>query len=472
MINIHFSLQDNVTIKVDCNNRELVDAIYDLLCDYKKGYRFMPKYKAGKWDGKISLFKKMTRTFPYGLFPKVAKYIKKEWVDKVNMTISNEIYWMFGSGNKPEYTYDLAYKPYPYQQEVIESMVKTTKGVAVVATAGGKSLIITYMIRNIPEKYSKSLIIVPTLQLVDQFKGDMIEYGIPEDMIGQVNADNKEFDKAIVISTWQSLSNQMDKLDLFRTVIVDEVHTAQAATISTILESCPNAVYRFGVTGTLPTNKLDEMSVLSYLGPVLKTFTGRDLADLGYVSKCTIKQLWIKYGQNYGKDYQYIRDNVFLNPKRMSVIRGIAKRSNNSVLILVDRIEKEGVILEKYLKEQLPKKEVVFLSGKDKSDVRDKWRKDMNDRKNIVCIATYPIFQQGVNIPSLREIILASSTKSFVRVIQSLGRTLRKHVSKELGGAILWDICDDVKHLRGHAQRRYRHYIKEKHDVEETVVNQ
>ena len=112
------------------------------------------------------------------------------------------------------------------------------------------------------------------------------------------------------------------------------------------------------------------------------------------------------------------------------------------------------------------------MSGKDKSSIRDAWRKDMNYQDNIVCIATYPIFQQGVNIPTLREIVLASSSKSFIRVIQSLGRTLRKHVSKELGGAIMWDICDDVKHLKDHANVRYKHYIKEKHIVEEIKIEE
>jgi len=255
-------------------------------------------------------------------------------------------------------------------------------------------------------------------------------------------------------------------------IVISNCHTAQAATISEILQTATRAKFRFGVTGTMPTNRLDELSVKSFLGHVAKTFTGKDLADLGYVSKCTIKQIHLKYNINYGRDYNTIRDNVFLNPFRMSVIKGLVKKTDNSMLILVDRIEKEGVLLESYLKEQLPNKTVVFLSGKDKSNVRDDWRKDMNDRKDIICIATYPIFQQGVNIPSLREIVLASSTKSFIRVIQSLGRTLRKHVSKDLGGAVLWDIVDDVKHLQDHGNKRYKHYIKEKHNVEEVTLRE
>lgn len=471
MIALHFSVYKKLWIKVDCGERNLILDIQSFLTDFKKGYKFMPKYKAGVWDGKISLFDKTTRTFPYGLFVDVMKHVKKDWSD-AKITIDPEIYTMWGSGNQPTYHYDLKYQPYPYQQETIEALVKCTKGIAVVATAGGKSLIITYIIRNLPVDKNKTLIVVPTLQLVDQFKGDMVDYGVDPDHIGCVNSKLKEFDKPIVVSTWQSLKNQMDKADLFDAVIVDEVHTAQANTVSEILKSATNATYRFGVTGTLPTNRLDEFTVKSFLGHVAKTFTGKDLADLGYVSKCTIKQLTLKYNRSFGKDYNDIRDNVFLNPFRLSIIEGLARKTNNSMLILVDRIEKEGVVLEEYLKEKLPDKTVVFLSGKDKSDIRDQWRKDMNTQDNIICIATFPIFQQGVNIPSLREIVLASSTKSFVRVIQSLGRTLRKHVSKELGGATLWDIVDDVKHLKDHGKKRFKHYIKEKHEVEEITLSE
>ena len=222
----------------------------------------------------------------------------------------------------------------------------------------------------------------------------------------------------------------------------------------------------------MPTNRLDSMSVRSYLGPVLKTFTGKDLADLGYVSRCVIKQVRLKYNKSFGTDYNTIRDEVFISPFRMRIIKGLVKKSNNSILILIDKIEKEGEVLETYLRKEFPDRQVVFLSGRDKSEVRDEWRKDMNEQDNIVCIATFPIFQQGVNIPSLREIILASSTKSFVRVIQSLGRTLRKHVSKELGGAVLWDIVDDVKHLKDHGATRFKHYIKEKHEVEEHTIKE
>lgn len=472
-MDIHFVIKDDLNIQINTNNRDYITAIDKHLTDFVKGYRFMPKYKRGGWNGQISIFNRPNRSFPYGLLFEVIKYTKKEWND-LDLVISPDIKKMYKGLYPSEIKYNLTLTPYPYQQECIETLLKSSKGIVEVATAGGKSLIIAYIIDNINKtiSYNNSLIIVPTLQLVDQFKGDLIEYGINKINIGIVNSKHKEFDEKIVISTWQSLKNQMNELDRFNTVIVDEVHTASANKLSEILQNCKGAEFRYGVTGTIPTNRLDRLNVLSYLGPVLKKYTGKDLADLGYVSECVINQIYINYQKKYTGSYNDIKDEIFFNEYRLGLIKHIIQEKNNSVLILIDKIEKEGEPLLEILKESFPDKEIIFLSGRDKSDVRDLWRKKMNDRKDIVCIATYPIFQQGVNIPSLRTIILGSSTKSYIRVIQSLGRVLRKHVSKEYGGAELYDICDNIKYMKDHSMKRNRHYVKEKHNIKEIVLNE
>jgi superfamily II DNA or RNA helicase len=470
----HFILKDSLNIQINTNNRDYIDGVKEFLTDFVKDYRFMPKYKKGGWNGKISLFNRPTRSFPYGLLFEVIKYTKREWPD-LDIVISKDVKDLFNGIDISKMEYDLSLYPYDYQKECISTLLKASKGICVVATAGGKSLIITYLIHGIKQFHpdSKALIIVPTKQLVQQFRDDIIGY-YEDDIIsiGIVDSDHKEFDRDIVISTWQSLQNQPDELQHFNALIVDEVHTAQADVLLGILKNCENAKFRFGVTGTLPVNRLDKLNVLSYLGPVFKTYTGKDLADLGYVSQCVIKQIHINYENKYTGKYNDIKDLVFHNPFRINLIKYIIKNRDNSILILVDKIEKEGEPLYKILKESFPDKKVIFLSGKDKSSTRDEWRKKMHTDNDIVCIATYPIFQQGVNIPSLRTIILSSSTKSFIRVIQSLGRILRKHVSKELGGAELFDICDNVRYLKDHAQRRERHYIKEKHDIEVIELNE
>ncbi len=255
-------------------------------------------------------------------------------------------------------------------------------------------------------------------------------------------------------------------------MVISNCHTTKATKLQEILYNCTNAQFRFGVTGTLPTNRLDELNVRSYIGPVLKTFRGRDLSDLGFISKCTVKMISVTYIDEPTGDYLDIRDDTFHKEYRLGLIKHLVNITNNSVLILVEKVEKEGEVLESILNEDFPDKRVVFLSGRDSSEERDLYRQEMNDSDDMVVIATYPIFQAGVNIKSLRSIILASPTKSFIRVIQSLGRVLRKHVSKDKGGAELYDIVDQCKYLIDHGDKRHRHYTKERHDIIELSLNE
>ena len=460
---MQLSLYNNNYIQVNETTRNSIKQIEEFLTDYVKNFMYSPKYKSGQWNGKICLFKRPIRSFPYGLLFDVIKFIKKELKEEI--FLSDDVKSLYKGIPINNLQYNLLHKPYNYQQECIEILLKSSKGICVVATAGGKSLIIAYLIDNINLQFkNKSLIIVPTLQLVEQFKEDLTEYQI-KSSIGIVNSNYKEFDNDIVISTWQSLQNDIESLYQFNTVICDEVHTVQAVKLQEILENCSNAKFKFGVTGTMPQNNLDNMNVRSFIGPVLKIFRGRDLADLGFISKCVIKMMYIHYNEEPLGEYTDIKNEIFLNNYRMGLIKHIISNKNNSILILVEKIEKEGKILEKYLQEVFPNKEIVFLSGKDSSKMRNDYRSKMNTVNNMVIIATYQTFQMGTNIPSLRTIILASSTKSFIRVIQSLGRVLRKHVSKELGGAELYDIVDCCKYLLNHSEKRYKHYTKEKHDV-------
>jgi superfamily II DNA or RNA helicase len=463
---IEFKLHKKQNIQVNGGDRGYVRSVEEMLTQYVKNYMYTPSFKKGIWDGKISLFNRAFRSFPYGLFLDVLKHTKKEFSD-VTYHIDPEIKKLFSGIPINDIDYNLALTPYSYQKECIEASLKASKGINIVATAGGKSLIITYIIdiinNNTPD--NKSMIIVPTLQLVNQFKDDMIEYGIDGDTIGMVNSSLKEFDKDIIVSTWQSLQNQTEILPELDTVIVDEVHTSAALVLREILQGCINASFKIGMTGTMPTNKLDELNVMSYLGPVLKTFRGRDIADMGYISKCVVKMVYVEYNEEPTGDYLAVRDDVFIKEYRIGLINHIVQNTKNSILILIEKVEKEGEVLEEFLTESFPDKTVVFLSGRDSAKKRDMYRNEMNDRDDMIVIATYPIFQQGVNIKSLRTIILASPTKSFVRVIQSLGRVLRKHVSKDVGGAELYDICDECKYLRDHAEKRERHYTKERHDI-------
>lgn len=465
---IEFLLHDPLNIKIETDNWDYLRAIKDNFSYYAHNYKFMPRYKSGIWDGKISLFNASNQTIPYGLMLDLLKYHKKEWND-VEYSISPEVKSLY-VGITPEYNKDLLFEPYDYQDDCITSCIKTSKGIIRSATASGKSIMISYVLRALWEsgQIKNSIIIVPSIGLVTQFYTDMQDYGIDMSLVGRVGDEWKEWDKPIVISTWQSLQNVPEHMERMDCIFVDEVHGAKANVLTGLLKQAPNARFRYGFTGTMPSSLLEQNQVKSYLGPILKEYGSVELAKLGYVAECKINMVHILYNEKPKGNYNEIKDICFNNTFRLGIIKNIILETDGNILLLVGKVEDEGEVLKQLLvgDSNFSNYEVEFLSGKDSGGDREKWRKYMDSSKNTILIATYGIFQQGINIKSLSNLILASPFKSKIRVLQSIGRTLRLHADKK-NGAVIWDICDKAKYLDKHSDIRLKHYSIEGFDVKD-----
>lgn len=465
---IRFLLYDKLNIQIELDHEwEFLRALKRHLTEYKDGFQYSPKYKTGKWDGKICVMNTYNRTFPYGLFTEVLRFLKKNFPE-IKYYISDSVKGVFkGTNAVPDW--DLLYEPHDYQEDCILTSLRFSKGIIRAATASGKSLMISYILREllIQRAVQQGAIIVPNKSLIKQFHNDMLEYGIRPDLIGEYWEEEKQIHKPIVVSTWQSLNNNQHEMKRFGCVVVDEVHGAKAQVLKELLAQATTGVYRFGFTGTMPTDRLDNMNIVSYLGPILREYGSKKLAEMGYINECLIKQVKIEYEDTVRGNYNDVRETVFSNRYRMGLIRHLVNASDKSILVLVERVEKEGEVLEDYLKNspELEDREIMFLSGRDDADEREAWRKYADSNDNIVLIATYQIFQAGINIKSLQNLILAVPSKSKIRVLQSIGRTLRKSLRK--GVAVIWDIVDNVPFLDDHAEIRMRHYTMEGFEVEE-----
>ena len=424
-------------------------------------YFFMGKYKAGFWDGKIHFITE--RGFlPYGL---LLDFMKKsiKMYPNVKLVPDENVKALF-KGPEIPIKYDLSLEPRPYQKETVESTIRFTKGIIRSATASGKSLAISYILNNLLNNQKvtnvyRGLVVVPSQSLVEQFKGDMIDYGITKDAIGKVYDKYKQWDKNIVISTWQTLMNNHDKLPLYDVIIGDECHQNKAHELKKIF-SKTKARYRLGFTGTLPTHITDLYNIKSYLGPVLKEYPSGLLAEQGYIAQCRVKVYKQKYPHIESRAYRDIKDEVFNDRQRLELIGKIVNQIDDNVLLLVT-YKAEGEKLRQLLKRRT-KREVVFLSGDDKTDIREEWRQRMIKEKNIALIATYGIFQQGINIPNLKHGILASPSKSKIRVLQSVGRTLRAHNDEV---AYIYDIIDECRFLSKHGEKRLDYYENEGFEI-------
>jgi len=462
---VELTLCNNYKIRIKSNHYTYVEKMSEEFAIHVKGYYWMGKYKSGMWDGKTHFITE-AGLMPYGL---LLDFIKKskELFPEVKICPDDGVKNLF-KADKIEINYDLSLYPRPYQKEAIEFCLKYSKGIIRSSTASGKSLVISYILYNLIKNRAitnvrKCLIIVPSTQLVEQFRTDMIKYGLPEAMIGRVYTGHKDWDKHIVISTWQSLKNNHKKLPLFHAVIGDECHQVKAHELKNIFSKL-KCNYRFGFTGTMPNHISEQYNIKSFLGPILKEFGSGFLAEEGYISKCNVKVLKIPYPDGtIAKDYKSIKDECFNDSNRLNLIAKIINEINDNILLLVSYID-EGDKLEKLINRRTDKK-VVFLSGKDKVNIREEWRQKIINENNIALIATYGIMAVGINIPNLKYLILASPTKSKIRTLQSIGRTLRLHKNK-IDGATIFDLIDDVKFLKKHGEKRISYYENEGFNIE------
>ena len=472
-------LEDRMNIGIHWPDRKYQREMIDCFTGYVDGFQFMPKYRSGTWNGKISMIK-TGNSIPYGLLFDFIKEHKKNFSDDYEITVTDEVKSLF-KNTAYEPIFDLKHYPYEYQEDCIRAALLYSKGIIRSATASGKSLVITYILKTLLENNDKSnvyqsLIIVPSTSLVEQFRSDMIDYGIPEGIIGRVYTGYKEWDQEIVISTWQSLNNNKERMAHYGAIVVDEVHSAKAHVLKELLSQSYNANYRFGFTGTMHSSDLDNWNVKSYIGPVIREYSSGFLADEGFISKCNLHMVNIDYNDEYKNgDYNEMKEIVFNNQFRLDFINKLVSSLDDNVLLLVGLVEKEGEVLEGYLNRRniLDNNGRVykFLSGRDKVDEREVWRQKCLKENNIGLIATYGIFQQGINIPNLKYIIFASPFKSKIRVLQSVGRSLRKYSNKK-DGAHVFDLVDNTKFFKDHGDKRLRFYDMEGFNIIESSLSE
>lgn len=478
MTAIRIAKYDTLNIQFECDDIAVLRTLQEAFTDYAPGFVWSPRFKSGLWDGKISVFDWYHKALPYGLLLDAVRVLKRDFPE-LPIKINPDVLTMF-NGTPIPIDYNLRLAPRNYQADCIEAALKHSKGVIVSSTASGKSAVMAYIIKHLVDNTlsTKTLVIVPTIQLVDQFCSDLKDYGITYS-IGKVWSKAKEWDKQIVVSTWQSISSALKnreghRLQLFDCVLCDECHGVKALEIRNILQNCTRATYRLGFTGTLPTSKLDLWQIKAYLGPVLREYGPGELSELGFISKCNVNIYNVEYNREFTGTYGEIQDAVFTSSFRLNLIERLLSNIDGNVLMLVGKVEKEGVFLKEHLSKcpSLKDRKILFLYGHTPKDEREYWRKEMEHRTNIILIATYQIFSTGTNIPSLKHLILASPYKSKIRVLQSVGRTLRLHASKTLDGAYVYDIVDQTKYFADSGEKRRRYYNSEGFNINETEVKE
>lgn len=324
--------------------------------------------------------------------------------------------------------------------------------------------IVTASLSRLVQDLGRSVVIVPNKNLVQQTEEDYRNVGLD---VGVLYGDRKEYNRKHTICTWQSL-NVLDKkskdaldddqlaefLSGLVAVIVDEVHAVKDLGVLHRLLSTTfaNIPIRWGMTGTVPEAEYNQMSLYSVIGPLVGELEAKDLQDAGHLAQCNVNCLQTQETQVY-KDYQSELKFLLNNTDRLTWmaqrIQEIALTGNT--LVLIDRIA-TGKALNELITGS------SFISGEMKSTDRKEHYKEINLADNAVMIATYGTTSTGISINRIFNLVLVEPGKSFVRVIQSIGRGLRKADDKE--AVDVFDISSTCKFSKRHLTKRVQHYKK------------
>jgi superfamily II DNA or RNA helicase len=462
--------------KVHCSD-DIARELSDYFTFEVPGARFIPSVKARKWDGKIRLFNSGTHHIYAGLIEYVEDFAKQnsyscerltDFTDDVIESVSDVVD-----------SFELTKEPRDYQLAAFAHAVRKRRALLLSPTASGKSLII-YMLC----KYYnvKTLLVVPTTSLVYQMYSDFEEYGFDSKSNCHMifSGQEKDVDKQIYISTWQSIYKLPKKwFDQFECVIGDEAHLFKANSLTTIMKNLGNCKYRFGFTGTLDGSQTHKLVLEGLFGTVKKVTTTSELIEQKHLSEFRIKAIVLGYDDETRQlikkaTYQDEMDFLVNHPPRNKFICNLAVSLKGNTLVLYQYVDKHGKAIYDEIKNKAVDRQVHFVSGTISGSDRDDIRRAVELEIDSIIVASYGTFSTGVNIKNLHNIIFASPSKSRVRNLQSIGRGLRLGDRKER--ACLYDIADDLSwkqrtnHTLNHFVERIKIYNEEKFEYKTYVI--
>jgi len=461
-------VKDEVNVKIEGLELAERKALMKLFEYEVPGARYLPAVRLGRWNGKVSYFSLAGSTY-INLLEEILPVLDRAGYD-IELDDTRDYTTTFEFAEVSESTF--AHKNWPkghpkegtpvelrdYQISIVNNFLKNPQSLQEIATGAGKTLMTAALSYSI-EQYGRSIVIVPNKSLVTQTEADYINLGLD---VGVYFGDRKEYNKTHTICTWQSLNNMLKKtkageadiMDFIEGVVcvmVDEVHMAKADALKTLLTGVFAKVpIRWGLTGTIPKAKFEAQSLFVSLGPVISKLSASELQDQGVLAQCHVNIVQLKDEvefSNYQSELKHLLEDTHRLDAIAQLILKIKETGN--VLILVDRVNAGKEIVSR-----LP--DSVFVSGATNMVDRKEEYDEIAKSTNKIIVATYGVAAVGINIPRIFNLVLLEPGKSFVRVIQSIGRGIRKAEDKDF--VQIWDITSSCKFAKRHLTQRKAFY--------------
>jgi superfamily II DNA or RNA helicase len=248
-------------------------------------------------------------------------------------------------------------------------------------------------------------------------------------------------------------------------VIVDECHQTKATVLSKHLSTTFKDVpIRWGLTGTIPLEDYEFMHLLCCIGPVVGSVKAKALQEIGVLSNLHINIVQVNDYHTAFTNYQAELKYLVSDQKRIEFVSSIMKEiaGTGNTLILVDRVT-TGEMLEKLIPNS------VFVHGVTDSKSRKKEYKELSFMDDKTIIATFGVCSTGIDVPRVFNVILFEAGKSFIRVIQSIGRGLR--VAKDKDFVNIYDVTSTAKYAKRHLAKRKKFYEASSYPFSVTKVD-
>jgi len=468
-------IKDEVNCKVEGLELDCRKALMRKFEHEVPGARYLPAVRLGRWNGKVSYCSLAGSTY-INLIPDVVAVLEEydydiELVDlreyttsfsfaKVSADSFSDKLWPKGhvEQGKPIMLRD-------YQVDIVNNFLKNPQCIQEVATGAGKTIMTAALSKSV-EYYGRSIVIVPNKSLVVQTETDYINLGLD---VGVYFGDRKEYNKQHTICTWQSLNNLLKNtkageaevnikefIEDVVCVMVDEVHMAKADALKQLLTGPFSQIpIRWGLTGTIPKAAYEQVALLVSLGPVIGKLSAAELQEKGVLAQCHVNIVQLKDGVEF-TNYQSELKHLLEDEKRLDRIAQLIDKIKDSgnTLVLVDRVNAGRELIERL-------KDAVFISGETKLTERKEEYDEVKTSDKKIIVATYGVAAVGINIPRIFNLVLIEPGKSFVRVIQSIGRGIRKAEDKD--HVEIWDITSDCKFAKRHLTQRKAYYKEAKY---------
>ena len=464
-------IRDEVNIKIegldlDCRKKLVNTFKYEI-----PGARYQPAVRLGRWDGKVAYFQLGGSSY-INLLPEILPILEQYDYDvELDDQRDYQTQFDFTQHREDSFAHKVWPKGHPvagqpvmlrdYQVKIVNDYLSNPQCIQEVATGAGKTLMTAALSLSV-EQYGRTIVIVPNKDLVRQTEADYINLGLD---VGVYFGDRKEFGRTHTICTWQSLNVLLKNtqagtgditiqefIEDVVCVIVDEVHMAKADALKTLLSGVMSRIpIRWGLTGTVPKEPYEFKSLLVSLGPVISQLSASELQDRGVLANCHVNIVQLIDHVEY-KEYQSELKYLLEESGRLDAMSDLIKTINETgnTLVLVDRVAAGHALVERL------GDKAVFVSGATKSKDRQSEYAEVADAVDKIIVATYGVAAVGINIPRIFNLVLIEPGKSFVRVIQSIGRGIRKAEDKD--HVQIWDITSTCKFAKRHLTKRKQFY--------------